>query len=353
MKLPTHRISIPSLLEVGPGTLEVCGDMLKRVGISDIIIIYGGGIKELFGATMLESLKRSRINVLAEIDNDSIDINGVTKIAFNIPSSTQAVIGIGGGKAIDTAKYVGFLNDIQIISIPTAASNDGFCSSTCSLIIDGKRKSVSARMPHGIIVDLGVIKSSPEKFIYSGLGDLVSKITALYDWELEEKNGKTIIDGFSAMIARKSINSFIRLDCKDIRGECFLNELIDSLIMSGMATAIAGNSAPASGSEHLISHALDEILENPQLHGIQVGIATYIMSKVQKNMYETIEKIYNETGFTDYVSRLELKAEDYKKAIDVAPKIKPNRHTSIHVLENRETAKRLIDEDDFLKKILR
>ena len=43
----------------------------------------------------------------------------------------------------------------------------------------------------------------------------------------------------------------------------FLKELVDSLAMSGIANEIAGSSAPTSGSEHLISHALDKILEIP------------------------------------------------------------------------------------------
>lgn len=85
-----------------------------------------------------------------------------------------------------------------------------------------------------------------------------------------------------------------------IKDELFLKELVDSLAMSGIANEIAGSSAPTSGSEHLISHALDKILEVPQLHGIQVGIATYIMSKVQNHRYVRVETVLRETGFFDY-----------------------------------------------------
>ena len=73
------------------------------------------------------------------------------------------------------------------------------------------------------------------------------------------------------------LNSFVRTPYESIKDELFLKELVDSLAMSGIANEIAGSSAPTSGSEHLISHALDKILEHPQLHGIQVGIATYII----------------------------------------------------------------------------
>ena len=122
--------------------------------------------------------------------------------------------------------------------------------------------------------------------------------------------------------------------------------------MSGIANEIAGNSAPVSGSEHLISHALDKMLEAPQLHGVQVGIATYIMSKVQNHRYVRVETVLQETGFFDYVKTLQMKKEDFAKAIDMAPDIKPNRHTYLHEEKYREMAKKLLDEDERLNDIL-
>ena len=73
------------------------------------------------------------------------------------------------------------------------------------------------------------------------------------------------------MIAKKAVNSFVRTPFTSIQDDLFLKELLDSLAMSGIANEIAGSSAPTSGSEHLISHALDKMLEHPQLHGIQEG----------------------------------------------------------------------------------
>ena len=104
------------------------------------------------------------------------------------------------------------------------------------------------------------------------------------------------------MIAKKAVNSFVRtsFESNSIKDDLFLRELVDSLALSGIANEIAGNSAPSSGSEHLISHALDKILEVPQLHGIQVGLATYLMSLVQNHRYKRIHTIFTNTGFFDY-----------------------------------------------------
>ena len=121
--------------------------------------------------------------------------------------------------------------------------------------------------------------------------------------------------------------------------------------MSGIAMEIAGNSSPASGSEHLISHALDKMTLKPQLHGIQVGISTYIMSLVQGHRYERIRKFLSDTGFFGFVKTLNLSADDYVQAIEIAPSIKPNRMTYLHLEEYREKAKKVIFEDSILRDI--
>ena len=128
---------------------------------------------------------------------------------------------------------------------------------------------------------------------------------------------------------------------------------MDSLAMSGIANEIAGSSAPTSGSEHLISHALDKILEQPQLHGVQVGIASYLMARVQDHRYERIQTVFETTGFWDYVEGLQLKREDFLRAVDLAPVIKPYRHVYLHEEKYREKAKELLSSDSMLCRILR
>jgi glycerol-1-phosphate dehydrogenase [NAD(P)+] len=300
----------------------------------------------------MESLKASDIEVLEYSEIDSVDINDIIKMTFAIPNKTRAVIAIGGGKVIDAGKYAAFLKKLPFISVPTSSSSDGFSSASASLIVDGRRNSVPARLAYGIIVDTEVIRTAPEKFIYSGIGDMVSKITAIYDWVYESELGYSQLNDFAVMIAKKAVNSFVRTPYQSIKDEIFLKELLDSLSMSGIANEIAGSSAPTSGSEHLISHALDKMLETPQLHGIQVGIATYIMAVVQNHRYVRINTVFNETGFWNYVETLGMKKEDFIKAIDLAPSIKPHRHTYLHEEKYRDMAKKVVMEDEVLSRIL-
>ena len=346
------EINIPNLLKIGAGVLDYTGDYLKELELTKVVILFGNGLIDMFGGRVMDSLKRADVEVLEYQEMDTVCIDDLISLAFSMPNKTQAVVGLGGGKVIDAAKYCGFLLNIPFISIPTSSSSDGFSSASASLIVEGRRKSVPAKLAYGIIVDTEVIKSAPDQFLYSGIGDMVAKITALYDWKYEGDNGYAEVNDFAMMIAKKAVNSFVRTPFTSIKEDLFIKELLDSLAMSGIANEIAGSSAPTSGSEHLISHALDKMLEQPQLHGIQVGIATYLMSLVQDHRYKRVDTIFTQTGFWDYVATLQMKRSDFEQAIDMAPSVKPFRHTYLHEEAYREKAKELLKTDPKLRKIL-
>lgn len=352
-KINTSHIAIPTILKIESGALSKIGSYLKECEIEKVVIFFGNGLINMFGSTVFDSLKDASIEILEYQELDTVRLEDITKLAFSLPNKTQAVIGIGGGKVIDATKYIGFLRKLPFISVPTSASSDGFSSASASLIIDGRRASVPARLAYGIIVDTQIIRTAPVKFLYSGIGDMVSKITSLYDWIFEQEHGYSEVNDFAMMIAKKAVNSFVRTPFESIKDELFLKELVDSLAMSGIANEIAGSSAPTSGSEHLISHALDKMSDAPQLHGIQVGISTYLMSLVQNHRYIRIYDIFTKTGFFDYVETLDLDVNDYLKAIDLAPSIKPFRYTYLHDEKYRELAKKILVENETMKRIFK
>ncbi len=347
------HIAIPSILKVGKGALKNIGNDIRSGGMDKAVIYFGNGLIDMFGSQVMDSLREAGVTVLEYRELDSVKIEELVELAFSIDNKVQIIVGLGGGKVIDGAKYAAYLRKLPFLSVPTSSSSDGFSSSSASLTVNGRRTSVPARMAYGIIADTDVIKSAPEKFLYSGIGDMVSKITALYDWAYEAEMGYSSINDFAVMIAKKAVNSFVRTPFKSIHEDLFLRELLDSLAMSGIANEIAGSSAPTSGSEHLVSHALDKLLEQPQLHGIQVGIATYLMSKVQDHRYRRVNTILSDTGFWDYAATLGLNREDYQKAIDLAPSVKPFRHTYLHEEKYRKLAKQILAEDPVLQKVFR
>ena len=351
--MQVKTINIPTFLRIESGALDRIGDDLKKHGLSHAEVYFGDGLIEMFGNRVFESLNRAGIGISGYSEPQSIEMQEIISTAFALDSKVDAVIGIGGGKVIDFAKYVSYLRRTAFISVPTSTSTDGFSSASASLIVDGRRTSVPAEMAFGILIDTDVLRTAPVKFIYSGIGDLASKISAIYDWQFEAEHGVSTVNDVAVMISKKSVNSCVRTPYSHIDDSVFLDELVNSLSMSGLANEIAGSSAPTSGSEHLIGHALDKLLEKPQLHGVQVGIATYLMCLVQNHRYERVNRFFTDTGFWNYVETLEMKKADFEAAIDLAPSIKPGRYTYLHEEKYREAAKKFLYEDEILNRILK
>ena len=172
------EMAIPSILKIGNGALGKIGGYLKAENLDQVVLFFGNGLIDMFGELVMNSLKEAEVNVLEYNELDTVDIDDIITLAFAIPNKAKAVISIGGGKVIDAGKYAAFLRNLPFISVPTSSSSDGFSSASASLLVQGKRTSVPARLAYGIIVDTQVIRTAPEKFIYSGIGDMISKITA-------------------------------------------------------------------------------------------------------------------------------------------------------------------------------
>lgn len=337
---PNRQISIPFLLKIGNGKIKKIGKYLFDKNMNEIAIFFGTGIEELMGKDLYESLKAYEINIKHKETIDNVALEEIVKTAFSLPK-IDAILGIGGGKALDFAKYAAYLLKIPYISLPTSISNDGFCSPSSSLTVEGKRKSVKSAIPFGVIIDLDIIAKSPKIAFYSGLGDMVSKITALNDWKEAANQKLSGYNDFASLMAYNSLDLLFLRHSTDIHSPDFIRSLTTSLLISGIAMEIAGTSRPASGSEHLISHALDEVCPHPQSHGIQVGVATLLCALLQNSPHiEGLRDILTHTGFIDFVKKNPLSKEYFIKALEIAPKIKNNYYT---VLSKEDSLTRAID----------
>lgn len=347
----SQAIAIPRLILSEYHAMHHLADELCKHGFKNIFLSVGKGIDQMFEEAIGHLLADNRLNVEGPVVLEELEVEKLGPMAYQL-KDYDVMISMGGGKAIDTGKYISFLKNMPFISVPTSISNDGFASSGASLMIEGKRKSVSAKMPYGVVADLTILSTAPERFYFSGLGDVVSKITASYDWQYEARRGVGHVDHFALLTSKKSVNSVVRLPRPYIEEGLFIKEVVDSLIMSGISMEVAGSSAPASGSEHLISHAMDQIVPGMYLHGIQVGVATYIMSLVQEYRANRVRTFLSDTGFFDHVSTLNIPKAVVIEAIKYAPSIKPNRKTVLHNQEAIEKAITIVNTDDILKRIL-
>ncbi len=347
------EISIPTLLRIKPNAMYKMGKYLRKENFTRIALFYGEGLKSLFDEQLRISFDSSEIKVTFEEVVYSNAVEDIFKSAFNLPPAIDAIVAIGGGKVIDYCKYIAFILQLPIISVPTSISNDGFASPGASLLVNGRRKSQKAKIPFGVVIDTDIIRKSPVRYTYSGIGDLISKYTAIYDWKLAYHKVQEPVNDFAVLISRNAVEVMVSHNNKDIKDLEFLRLICGCLVMSGVAMEVCGSSRPASGSEHLISHAYDMSAKKPTLHGIQVGVATLAISWLQNNPeHQLIKSVLEETGFIDFVSQNPLDKQDFINAIRQAPNVKENYYT---ILSDKQKMDKLIDyvkNDEYFNRLL-
>ncbi|AOM83010.1 iron-containing alcohol dehydrogenase family protein [Salisediminibacterium beveridgei] len=340
-------IPIPDILDIGSGVRKSFSGHCHKHGFLKIGIIFDSFAEDVVKEDLLEGFSKQAELTTVRIHGDE-DIHQLISKAFEL-NRFDCLAAAGGGAVIDAGKYMAFSRRVPFVSIPTSPSNDGFASSNCSLFVDGKKTTVPAMIPFGVIADLDIIRHAPKEMILAGTGDLMSNITAMHDWYYEESKGIDNVHAFAAMLSKKGVNSFVRTPMEDIQNDVFIKELISSMAMGGISTMISGNSSPISGAEHMISHALDQITEKPLMHGIQVGLASYLMALVHDHRHERLHKVFTRTGFFDYTKTLTLNRDEWERAIILAPDVKPKRKTYLHEEKHRQRAISILREHDVFK----
>lgn len=337
-----RRISVPHLIRLKAGALERLPLYLEREGLNRPLLLRSEG---------LPASARPPSSLQVTVDQEVIEAS-VEWLEARLPDWSQrfdCVLGLGGGKALDTAKLAAFRLGLPYFALPTSLSNDGFCSPRSSLTQGGKRTSLQARLPVGVIVDLDIVQGAPEALWLSGVGDLVAKWTAVHDWKLAFHRGGAPFDDLAALLSDASVFQFLAYPKRDRKGTRLLAQ---ALLFNGVAMEVAGSSRPASGSEHLISHALDLCSASPRLHGLQVGLATYWMTLVQEQDTGLLDSLFERTGFWRYWKAQPMPRQEWLEALRLAPEVKPDFITVLDLPEKRALAANLLELHPILRQCL-
>jgi glycerol-1-phosphate dehydrogenase [NAD(P)+] len=342
-----RSIAIPRLLEVRAGCLEELAALSADAGFDTgrVCVGSGGGESVAFAERVVSGLRAAGLDVieaagLAGRLEEAADLAGRV-----IAEDVTLLVAVGGGRVIDTVKLAAGRTGTEFLSVPTAISHDGISSPVASLMPEGgARRSYAAAMPAGVIVDVAVIGSAPERTLRAGVGDLVSNLTALMDWRRADELGHTRFDAFSAMIAESAALPVLDLDRLDRPED---HELIaKGLLMSGLAMAAAGTSRPCSGAEHLISHSLDEELgAEAAMHGEQVALGALVAAAAHGSpLRDTLFAFFSRLGLPTSPGDLGIDADRLLAAVRAAPATRPERYTILSdVAGDDEALASLID----------
>lgn len=217
------------------------------------------------------------------------DESAVSRLTAQAEKDTDIILGIGSGVIQDLCKYVSFELDLPYIIVATAPSMDGYASKGAAMITGNMKVTYNARVPYAIIGDTEILKDAPMEMIKSGYGDILGKFSCLNDWKLSAVvNGEYICDyvwNLTYEMLLKTKDAGAKLLARDQKA---IEDLTNALIGVGVLMAYVGNSRPASGSEHHLSHFFEVmgIMKNEPyfLHGIDVAYSAYITAILREKL---------------------------------------------------------------------
>ena len=335
-------IPCPLSVEIRSGAIQALAALLSDRRISsrgDVAVIVGPGLGEEIVGVLGPVLENADVhNVEGGTLQAALDLTDRLR-----SRSYDAVVGIGGGRTIDVAKYAAGLTGLPMVSVATNLAHDGIASPVASLEHAGRKGSYGVHGPLAVLVDLDYVRRCPPEQLRSGVGDALSNLSAIADWELASRERGEHVDGLAAALARAGAESLLhRTD--DLFSDTFLTALAEALVLSGLAMAAAGSSRPCSGACHEISHAIDALYPNAASHGEQVAVGALFASFLREDeRLVAFEAVLRRYEVARLPADLGLSEQEFAQSVARAPATRPDRFTVLEHLgmDEQEIARRI------------
>ena len=286
-----HKIMVKDII-IESEAIKKLSMIMEKEGFKNITIICDENTYAAAGEEIKEIIPKGKfINLKSE--NLHANEIAVQKVYECLSVENDVLIALGSGTIHDITRYVAYNKDIPFISVPTAASVDGFVSTVAAMTWRGYKKTFTAVSPIYVVADTDIFKEAPYRLTASGVSDLIGKYTALVDWKI---SSIVIGEYICNKVCNMEIDAVNKLcECVDdlVLGKLEAYEqLMYALILSGLAMQIIGNSRPASGAEHHMSHLWEMEVINKHLdayHGEKVSVGLILVMEEYKKIKKSIE----------------------------------------------------------------
>lgn len=208
---------------------------------------------------------------------------GVAVTESRLSGDEDLILAVGSGTIHDLSRYVAFHHGIPFVSVPTAASVDGFVSTVAAMTWDGMKKTMEAEAPILVLADTEVFSKAPYRLTASGISDLLGKYTAIADWKISHVVTGEYLCGKVCELEMEAVDKIYHCidELKAGKKEAY-EELMYALLLSGLAMQMIGNSRPASGAEHHMSHLWEMEVINDFIdayHGEKVSVGLLLVAE--------------------------------------------------------------------------
>lgn len=359
-------MEIPRYVAMGSKALNLVPDVCIKLGLKGIGYVLSGSTFTRKVAEKVEEEMRNRgfymaSNVVAGNPYSEKMIKSTIETYRDARGKGASfIIGVGGGRVLDVAKLVASWLGIPFVSLPTSTSHDGIASPAISFLLRYMiskhlgRENVKVSAPLAIVADIDVISREPYHMIAAGFGDLVAKYTAVRDWKLARNEINEDYSEYAASMSLMSAKLVVKhLASIKAGSKQGIRVLVKALIGSGVSMSIAGSSRPASGSEHLFSHALDLLSLKygfkPGSHGIQCGIGTIVAMYLHGGEWMRIRRLLSEISAPVDAYSLGIEPKYLVEALVEACSIRPERYTILSKKKlTLNEAKQILEETEIV-----
>lgn len=324
----TRQIDLPRFLRAVEGQDALDAELREVLDALEISApLYVSGTSQ--SAAVCSDLTGSNGNRDTITDNTRVEVE---RIAARLRRDHDAIIAVGGGRPVDVAKAAALAAGEPVVVVPTQLSTDGIASPVAVIReAGGDVVSERAQLPVAVVADLEAVAAAPAPFARAGVGDLISNRTALVDWRLAADKGEEDVDDFAALLASCAHLLIENFDLAELRSGnvtvSLARRLLDGLVLSGLAMEIAGSSRPCSGSEHLISHALDGLEPGTASHGEQVAFGSLVATRLQGGDVDEVRALIAAAGMTSALAGFGIPTARLAEIIKSAPGTRPGRYT--------------------------
>lgn len=232
----------------------------------------------------------------------------------------ETVVGLGGGTALDMAKYVAWRRGGEPVLIPSIASVDACVTNTIAVRDEGKVRYIGFVVPRVVLADFDLMQSAPPRLNRAGIGDILSIHTALWDWRAAADRG--LID-YEDEVARGTAALVDGLEERagemQAVTEGALRWLIEAYAAENALCLQVGHARPEEGSEHFFAYNVEHRTGRGYVHGELVGLGILLMARLQGNDPARAERILRTTGVRFQPRDLGLSQAEVKAALRTLP----------------------------------
>ncbi len=241
----------------------------------------------------MNSLTFRCYQIMLTPDGLHADEQAVGEVLSKWKPNIDLIIAVGAGTIHNISKFIAANKGLPYISVPTAASMDGFAAPVASMTLEGRKQTVQVRGPLAIYADTEVFGEAPYRMTASGISDMLGTYTALADWR-----SSYLLTGepFCENVYQLQMNSLEHLTDSIITmsgvNYDYCEKLMNMLILSGLTMQMMGNSRPASGAEHQLSRfwEVDALSDGADvLHGEKVSVGLLITLREYKRLLQNLE----------------------------------------------------------------